>query len=406
VYSSPNLDSQLEDAAKQLQCSDNSWLLEALERWFLQGFPHWRVNEVLHLLILSPHPIPQFTLLDNADIVTSAEQPSMACCIRSLEAYADPAARRTIHCDLIDSVTHSPHVDIAEFVENFRNHHESTRSFSALSIPVTAAHCEAPDSLFQLVLTPPRQPHGAMFTLEDSRPNSVVNAFDCAYTMPGSYSGVHLDFYLPHQLFIHVTGAKIWFTWPLNQHNRTLARHYILTGFGSIDGASIPWAIRNLTGMTVHYIHKPMSVFELTPSMLHAAITLERACHLGTMMYSLETLSQSLEILDYWINSMKNIGKCDPPALVPELTGHEIRESEAATDIANSLAHLAIFVSRQPNTTASRNLRKDVRSRVVQFLDILDIYQMTALSDAVLTHTTRRTKEILKSVRQNCWRWK
>jgi hypothetical protein len=78
---------------------------------------------------------------------------------------------------------------------------------------------------------------------------------------------------------------------------------------------------------------------------------------------------------------MESVGDTATQNPGPELTGHEIRESTAALDIAFTLYHFSRFLQRSQHVLPPEsNHRLQFQSRIIAYMDLLRRYEMKAFA--------------------------
>lgn len=315
----------------------DSWLLPAFEIWLRQDFCQPRTEAVLEHLLRYPHLLRLFPLIDPAGLIASPARPTVARAISSVKCLTKMTIADEIEgiedfqrFDIGDSTQHSSGISISDFILHFENSSRSSRCLGCFGMELYHPRLGATDSLFQVQYNLPLKIRADCWfdTSSYGRPQ-----MDCGLTMPGYYSGPHQDSQVLPFFVAHVSGAKIWFCWPLNDHNRKVACGMFLSSLGSICHGDIVEAIDNLQGMSLRLLQKSEECFILEPGELHAVISLLRACHVVCGVAGPNYFNQAMSNLDVRLHNWElvwNASALDQvrsPVNISELRGQAVRIS-------------------------------------------------------------------------------
>lgn len=399
IYSDSKI--QLRLNSLQVACSANKWLLTALELWLRQDMCQPNIEDVFNVLLEHPLPLQQFPCIDATGAVTSKSHPSFDRAMVSLKSYchhlisSKAAGSHITQLDINDSVNLMPNISVPDFLKHYENASQSKRALSLLGVPVSDERIHAENSLSQVAIDLP------LFLRDDGnlhREPKGQNEFECSYVMAGCYTDPHQDSYVTSQYIVHIGGAKIWFRWPMNEQNRSIALDSFLTGSGACTYGSIAHAIKVLDSMAVRLVRDPLDIIILHPGELHAVITLERSCHLGAVYVGHQYFESGMALLDFWVDRWNacwvGAGTATPHQM-QSLTHSELMLSTAPREISNSLCAWSSFLKRWK--------RPDSESLQALFSQKVAVFLNSIQGRELLNAPCKEDIKLLKKVAKGLW---
>jgi len=281
---------------------ENKWILDEYTRWtspplsFVTPMQEGG-KKILMTLMKLGRPIlskPRNDSTIRFGHYEASIRPSLSHCIQDL--FNIPAGSVITPINFIHSVT-AQHIQAADIVASVMT--TTDRSdwvdgrplLGALSIPFTT------HGLGKCNLT--AHPYDSDKRYLCARTNDGKLDWYGVLTPAGAISHPHIDYHGASQLMHHISGRKLWLTWPATARNMKMLLDRELRDGNPIETVE---AIEVLEGLEVFLLDETQEAFYLPSGMIHAAISLSTCCHAGLYVWALDEFPLARDLVEYHVS--------------------------------------------------------------------------------------------------------
>jgi len=118
-------------------------------------------------------------------------------------------------------------------------------------------------------------------------------------TPAGAITHPHIDYQGASQLMYHISGRKLWLTWPATTRNIKILLDRELRHGNPMETAE---AIEVLEGLELYLLDETQEAFYLPGGTIHAVISLTTCCHAGLYLWAFDEYLVMRELVKYHLS--------------------------------------------------------------------------------------------------------
>lgn len=131
----------------------------------------------------------------------------------------------------------------------------------------------------------------------DPRCTIIMKNWETAWIPRGAITQPHIDYYGSMQYNIHISGEKIWVTWPPTDRNLEYTR---MNMEQVVNHERFFKAVENLEDMQVHhFLPGEQKAFILEPCQIHAVLTISNASHTGIRVFPQGQEREAIRLMNW-----------------------------------------------------------------------------------------------------------